>query len=84
MEFFNASVTLHRLIGKTIGRLYGHNLGYDALLYESDSIPRILEMESDLQDWSSACRKASTLFDRRRCRSIRRVAIRLLDVSELC
>lgn len=53
MDFFNASVTLHRLIGKTITKLYGQNLGYDTTPYEADSASRILDIEHDLQIWES-------------------------------
>lgn len=54
MEFFNSSITLHRLIGTAIAGLYGQNLGYDALLPEAELIPRIFEMEQELIRWQSS------------------------------
>ena len=52
MDFFNNSLTLHRLIGKAIAWLYGQNLGYDAIS-ESESIPRTFELEQELRQWQS-------------------------------
>ena len=54
MDFFNASITLHRLIGTTIARLYGQNLGVDATPQEADLIPRIFELERELNRWQSS------------------------------
>ena len=54
MEFFNASVTLHRLIGTTVARLYGQNLGWDAILPEAEMIPRIFELEQELSRWQTS------------------------------
>lgn len=54
MDFFNASVSLHRLMGKTITRLYDNNSGHDVFHTESEFFPRIFEMEEDLQHWEYA------------------------------
>ena len=54
MDFFNSSITLHRLIGTSIARLYGQNLGYDDSLQEAELIPRILELEDELGGWQSS------------------------------
>ena len=53
MDFYNASITLHRLIGTTIARLYGQNLGCDEVLQESEMIPRVFEMEQELNRWQT-------------------------------
>ena len=54
MEFFNASVKLHRLIGTAIARLYGQNLGFDTTLPEAELVPRIYELERELNRWQSS------------------------------
>ena len=54
MNFFNASVTLHRLIGVAVSRLYDQNLGYDALLSEADLTPRISQLDQELMRWKSS------------------------------
>ena len=54
MDFFNASITLHRCIGVTIARLYGQNLGYDAVLPEAELIPGVFELEQELGRWQSS------------------------------
>ncbi len=51
MNFFNASVALHRLIGLAISRLYDQNLGYEALLSEAEIIPCIIQMDQELERW---------------------------------
>ena len=53
-DFFNASITLHRCIGLAITRLYGQNLGYDAVLAEAELTPRIFELEEELGRWRSS------------------------------
>jgi hypothetical protein len=52
-EFYNMSVSLHRLIGSAVDRLYGQNLGYDTFS-ESESIPRVFALEQDLNGWSTS------------------------------
>ncbi|KAK5164916.1 uncharacterized protein LTR77_009580 [Saxophila tyrrhenica] len=54
INFFNASLSLHRLIGKAISQLYDQNLGYDDLLSEPESIPRIIGMDQEMDNWRSA------------------------------
>ena len=54
MEFFNASITLHRLIGTTIIKLYGHNLGHDTIPQEAELIPGIFQLEQDLNRWTAS------------------------------
>ena len=54
MHFFNSSITLHGLIGMAISRLYGQNLGDDAILSEAELIPRIFELEQELARWQSS------------------------------
>jgi hypothetical protein len=51
MAFYNTSLTLHRLIAVTITRLYGQNLGNDALPSESEAITRITELEQRFKEW---------------------------------
>lgn len=53
MLFFNTSITLHELIGMAIRRLYGQNLGDDAILSESELIPGIFELEQELARWQT-------------------------------
>ena len=54
MLFFSNSITLHGLIGMSISRLYGHNLGDDVILSEAELIPRIFELEQELNRWQSS------------------------------
>jgi hypothetical protein len=54
MLFFSTSITLHKLIGMTLSRLYEQNLGDDAILAEAELIPRIFELEQELTRWQSA------------------------------
>lgn len=54
MLFFTTSITLHELIGMAIRRLYGQNLGDDAILLEAELIPRIFELEQELSKWQSS------------------------------
>lgn len=51
LDFWNASITLHRLIGCTISKLYGNNLGWDEEFHERDLLERIVSLEGELQTW---------------------------------
>ena len=51
LDFWNASITLHRLIGCTISRLYGNNLGWEDEYQEHDLIDRMIPLEGELQNW---------------------------------
>ena len=54
MDFFNASITLHRLIGRTVSLLYGQNLGFDETTLETDLVSLVVELEKDLNRWRSS------------------------------
>lgn len=50
-DFWNASIALHRLIGCTISRLYGNNLGWENDLGEHELVERMRSLDHDLQNW---------------------------------
>ena len=51
LEFWNASITLHRLIGYTVSKLYGNNLGWEDEREEHDLINRMVPLDNELQHW---------------------------------
>ncbi|RFU33837.1 hypothetical protein B7463_g2510, partial [Scytalidium lignicola] len=51
LNFFNATITLYRIMWKVIHTLYGANIGSEGQLTVIDNISRILSMEQLLVDW---------------------------------
>ncbi|KAF4448973.1 hypothetical protein F53441_7623 [Fusarium austroafricanum] len=50
-EFYNASVSVYRIMGRIITALYGNNLGCDTQSSDTSAMTAIIELEQELSDW---------------------------------
>jgi len=54
VTFFNATITLYNITARVISKLYGGNLGCDALLSKKEIATRIFQFEQEIDEWSNA------------------------------
>ena len=51
MDFWNSSISIHRLIGRTISNLYENNLGWEDDAQEYDVVNQTLLLQGELKNW---------------------------------
>ncbi|CAK7228006.1 hypothetical protein SEUCBS140593_006768 [Sporothrix eucalyptigena] len=61
--FFNASITLYKIMGRVLSLLYGSNLGGMPNPVAVDLISAILDMEHELLDWQRSLPASICLLD---------------------